>query len=254
MLSRVTLEAYRRMTTGERLALTLEMTRENTPYLLRGTPEDVARRFELIRRENDERNKNMLTAFARTKPSPMQDLTRTLRDIADIFESLQAPYAVIGVVATAIYGIPHVMREADVLTALPPSNRMTCFELAAKADFTVEDLPNEARVKLRRSTNDRAIEIDIHLAESPFYTSLLARRRSEEIEGETFWFVGPEDLILLKLVAGRPRDFGDITDIFFMQGQLDEAYLRQWAAELGVTERLELALRDARGDADTATN
>ena len=67
MLHPETLEAYRRMTPSERLKITLEMTRENTPFLLRGTPEQVARRFELLRRENDERNKNMLTAIARTR-------------------------------------------------------------------------------------------------------------------------------------------------------------------------------------------
>jgi hypothetical protein len=34
MLSKETLETYRRMTPGERLALTFEMIRENTPYQL----------------------------------------------------------------------------------------------------------------------------------------------------------------------------------------------------------------------------
>lgn len=70
MLSRETLERYRRMTNAERLKLTLEMIRENTPYLLRGTPEQVARRFELLRRQNDERNLRMLTAIARTREQP----------------------------------------------------------------------------------------------------------------------------------------------------------------------------------------
>lgn len=72
MLSRETLESYRRMTTDERLALTAEMIRENTPYLLAGPPEVVARRFELLRRQNDERNENMLRALARTKDQPDQ--------------------------------------------------------------------------------------------------------------------------------------------------------------------------------------
>jgi hypothetical protein len=67
MLSRETLESYRRMTNAERLRLTLEMTRKSTAFLLKGTPEQVARKFELIRRENDERNHNMLTAIARTR-------------------------------------------------------------------------------------------------------------------------------------------------------------------------------------------
>ncbi|MCL4678168.1 MAG: hypothetical protein KJ017_06195 [Alphaproteobacteria bacterium] len=70
MLSQETLEAYRRMTPGQRLKITVEMIRENTPYLLRGSPEVVARRFERLRQENDARNVNMLTAIARTKTKP----------------------------------------------------------------------------------------------------------------------------------------------------------------------------------------
>ncbi|MGD0897962.1 MAG: hypothetical protein ABR915_08995 [Thermoguttaceae bacterium] len=70
MLSRETLEQYRRMTPGERLKLTLEMIDESIPYLLRGTPEQVDRRFELLRRQNDERNLRMLTAIARTRRPP----------------------------------------------------------------------------------------------------------------------------------------------------------------------------------------
>jgi len=67
MLSRETLEEYRRMTVGERLALTLKLTAESEPYLLYGTAEQVDRKFELLRRENDERNQRMLEAIARTK-------------------------------------------------------------------------------------------------------------------------------------------------------------------------------------------
>ena len=67
MLSRETLEEYRRMTSGERLKLTLDMIRENTPYLLHGPPEVVDRRFELLRRQNDERNRRMLEVIARSR-------------------------------------------------------------------------------------------------------------------------------------------------------------------------------------------
>jgi hypothetical protein len=64
MLSRETLEAYRRMTPSERLALTLQAMRESYASLLQGPPEVVDRRFELIRRENDARNRNMLERLA----------------------------------------------------------------------------------------------------------------------------------------------------------------------------------------------
>lgn len=67
MLHPETLEAYRKMTPSERLKLTLEMTRKNFRRLVSGPPEIVARRFEVLRRQNDERNRNMLTAIARTR-------------------------------------------------------------------------------------------------------------------------------------------------------------------------------------------
>lgn len=67
MLSRETLERYRRMTPGERLELTFRLTEEATPYLFVGTPEQVRRKFELLRRQNDERNERILAGLARTK-------------------------------------------------------------------------------------------------------------------------------------------------------------------------------------------
>ncbi len=67
MLSRETLEEYRQMTPGQRLALTFKLTAEAEPYLFAGTPEQVRRRFELLRRQNDERNQRILEGIARTR-------------------------------------------------------------------------------------------------------------------------------------------------------------------------------------------
>ena len=55
------------MTTAERLRMTLEMMRAATPALLQGTPEQVERRFQLLRMQNDERNRRMLEGIARTR-------------------------------------------------------------------------------------------------------------------------------------------------------------------------------------------
>ena len=65
MLSQETLEEYRRMTPGERLELTFELIRENTPYLLVGPPDVVRRRFELLERENTLRDRNIMAALQR---------------------------------------------------------------------------------------------------------------------------------------------------------------------------------------------
>jgi hypothetical protein len=55
------------MTDGERLYLSMQMTNEAYKALCFGDPEIVARRFELLRRENDYRNRKMCEAFAKSK-------------------------------------------------------------------------------------------------------------------------------------------------------------------------------------------
>lgn len=66
MLSPETLEIYRRMTSSQRLRLTLELQAQSEQFLLVGSPETVRRKFELLHRENDARNVNMLSAIAKT--------------------------------------------------------------------------------------------------------------------------------------------------------------------------------------------
>ena len=53
-------------------------------------------------------------------------------------------------------------------------------------------------------------------------------------------------LILVKLLANRPKDRVDVSDILFVQGTLDEAYMRRWAATLGIAVELEDALSAGR--------
>lgn len=67
MLSPETLETYRRMTPGERLRITLDLTAEATKALLCGPKEVVQRRLELLARQNDQRNRAMLEGIARTR-------------------------------------------------------------------------------------------------------------------------------------------------------------------------------------------
>lgn len=76
MLSKETVEAYRRMTPGQRLKLTLEAMREAHKYLLLGPPEVVRRRFERIRRENDARNRAMLEGLALAEEQRCKDSTK----------------------------------------------------------------------------------------------------------------------------------------------------------------------------------
>ena len=74
MLSQETLDQNRRLTVGARRDLTFEMMRDNTPYLLQGSEEIVARRFELIKRENDLRNERILATLSRLRKSSSREV------------------------------------------------------------------------------------------------------------------------------------------------------------------------------------
>jgi hypothetical protein len=67
MMSPETVERLRRMTPAERLRMTLQMMREATPFLLSGSAEEIERRFELLRRQNDDRNCRILEGLARAR-------------------------------------------------------------------------------------------------------------------------------------------------------------------------------------------
>jgi hypothetical protein len=67
MLSKETLERYRRMTASERAAIVVQSMRENWSAMFEGSDETIRKRFELLRRQNDERNRNMLKGLARTR-------------------------------------------------------------------------------------------------------------------------------------------------------------------------------------------
>ncbi|MGC4002507.1 MAG: hypothetical protein QM811_04930 [Pirellulales bacterium] len=67
MLSKETLERYRRMTPGERLKVTFDLMESPLADAGKGEDQVVAKRYEKIRADNDARNQNMLTALAKLR-------------------------------------------------------------------------------------------------------------------------------------------------------------------------------------------
>ena len=65
------------------------------------------------------------------------------------------------------------------------------------------------------------------------------------LEERTLLFISPEDLVLHKLIAGLPRDLGDVADVLLVQGRLDVPYMLQWAQPLRVHDLLIGHLRSA---------
>ncbi len=67
MLSRETLETYRRMTPSQRLQLTIDLSRSAWKALSEGSPEIVARRFLRLEQENDLRNMRICEGLRRAE-------------------------------------------------------------------------------------------------------------------------------------------------------------------------------------------
>ena len=66
---------------------------------------------------------------------------------------------------------------------------------------------------------------------------------SEQL-GRVIWLPTPEDVVVQKLRWGRNKDLDDARDVLAVQGpkSLDMAYIKQWCAQHGTTERLQNAL------------
>lgn len=100
----------------------------------------------------------------------------------------------------------------------------------------VADMP---LVKFRLNIDGHGLDIDVFLAESPYQEEIMRRRRLRELQGRQISVVSAEDLVLLKLIAARPRDLGDIDNVLLAKPGIDEDYIRRWAVPLGVAEKLE---------------
>lgn len=182
-----------------------------------------------------------------------ESLNAPFRDFVELFERLGIPSALIGGLAVSVHGIPRPTHDLDFTIAIDRSRLGELFDAAVELGYSVSDefargwvdeVAGMPLIRVRQWLRGKSVDIDIFLAESRFQASLLARRMRLEVDDVLAWVASPEDLILLKLVAARPRDIGDVMDICLAQGQLDEPYLRHWAKELHVLSRWEQILAD----------
>ena len=76
---------------------------------------------------------------------------------------------------------------------------------------------------------------DIQTAKTDYQMLVLERAVRSEPEGVLV--ATPEDLLILKLIANRSKDRGDLLNLVARNG-LDWQYIDQWAEIWDVTERL----------------
>ena len=185
----------------------------------------------------------------------MKRLYDALKEIVESFDRLALDYAVLGGIAVRVHGIARPTQDLDLIVALAPERASALFDAIEELGYTIPDsyrrgwvdrVAGMPLVRFRRYLVDHSLDVDVFLVDSDFQEQMLRRARVVQLDDFDARVISPEDLILLKLVAGRYRDLGDVSDVLFMQGQLDDDYMRHWAKELGVLDKLEQLLKESR--------
>lgn len=183
----------------------------------------------------------------------IEDVEAALMGIVAVLDAHDIPYAVMGGLAFRVYALPRATQDVDLTISIEPDDlphlRERLFESGCEIPAVydsgwldrVADMP---LFKVRRYIGNQGIDIDLFVAESDYQAEMLRRRQFFQIDGRSVALVSPEDLVLLKVAAGRPRDRIDVQDLLITLGALDEPYLRKWGAELGIADKLEEALRE----------
>jgi len=180
----------------------------------------------------------------RPLPTPLID---SLRDLAAWLEAEKIPYAIIGGVAVAIVAQPRMTKDIDVAISLD-SGRLESFLETASA-FHLGPRINDAADFARRQQvvllehQPTSINVDLTLAAIEFDYELIARARTLVVGPLNLNVATPEDLIITKAVAHRPRDVADIESILNIEQNVDQERIRHWvrrfAESLEMPELLE---------------
>lgn len=183
----------------------------------------------------------------------MSGLDDVTREFCTLFERLDIPYAIMGGVAARVHSLPRPTFDVDFTasierSALPvlakEAELIGCTAPPSQATGWIDSVRGMPVVKYQWHTSAGSVDVDIFLAETEYQKVLLSRRQRLTLDGRESWFVTAEDLVLLKLMANRPKDRIDVSDLLFVQGQLDEAYLHEWADKLKILPLLTTVLKE----------
>ncbi|MFV2044885.1 MAG: nucleotidyltransferase, partial [Anaerolineales bacterium] len=72
------------------------------------------------------------------------------------------------------------------------------------------------------------IRVDLIFSFSTYEQHALERARPVELGGASVRFASLEDVIIHKVIAGRPRDIEDVKSILVKNPQVDAGYIRKW--------------------------
>jgi hypothetical protein len=138
---------------------------------------------------------------------------------------------VFGAQAVIVYGVPRLSADVDVTLALEPDTpeRFAREMQAAGFALRVADPEFVRRTRVMPFVHSATgMPLDIVLAGSGLEDEFLDRAVMTDIGTTAVPVIDPTDLLIAKLLAGRPKDIEDARALWHLHGrELDEARVRR---------------------------
>jgi hypothetical protein len=182
-----------------------------------------------------------------------------LADLAAVLDSLGVRWYLFGAQAALVHGAARLTADVDVTALLPGTlSAASLAETLAGAGFEarIPDPGFVARTRvlpvLHAATE---VPLDIVLGGPGFEEHVARRAARHDIEGVPVPVATAEDLVVMKVLAGRPKDMDDVVAVLAAQASsMDLEYVRDTVAALeaalgqsDLMPALERALALARG-------
>lgn len=181
------------------------------------------------------------------------------RAVADLLEKNGFSYAIGGAIALGFYAPPRGTVDVDVNVFVSLDDELDrLVETLERSGFTSTDSPARLRSAAVSDGQFRGtisgLRLDVFIPAVPFYAALEVLRRSVTLLGAPIWILGPEDLVVLKLMFFRRKDLADVEAVLRDQGaSFDRDYVRGTLTELvGRDDERLSALDSIERDVDTS--
>lgn len=144
------------------------------------------------------------------------------------------PYMIIGGQAVLLYGEPRLTKDIDITLGLGVEKLSVIKEvvraLGLRIDLeNVESFVTETMVL--PTSDKKGLRIDFLFSITPFERAAIERAREVKFDEVTVRFASLEDLIIHKMVAGRPRDIEDVRSILAKNPGYDRSYIQSWLSD-----------------------
>lgn len=167
----------------------------------------------------------------------LEPFRSAIEALQKLLEKYNERGVIIGGVATGFLGKPRFTADVDAMFLLSTSEVGKFLEAAQVENIVprIQDADAFARknriLLLRHSPSET--DIDISLGILPFEEEVVERGSIQSFGNLTIRLPTPEDLIIMKAVAHRPKDLEDIRMIVQNQAHLDKKRIKQWVTAFG---------------------